>query len=334
MPGWLPEGQITLLAADGGVGKTSLWVDLAAAVSSGRPCLLDDPGHSREPGTVLFMTTEDSVRKKLKKKLRQAGADMSRVVSPDFSGDGEGILRELKFGTGDMAQILRYIRPKLCIFDPVQGFVPPEINMGSRNAMRDCMAPLVALGEELGTTFLVVCHTNKRKGASGRDRIADSADLWDVARSVLMSGFTGEPGVRYLSNEKNNYAPLQESRLFTITDTGLPQPKGTTWKRDRDYQQSRLEATQKPTQDSCKAWILQELAAAGGKLKTTDLDERARLAGYPTRLYQAAKAELKSQGGIDYTARGDPRRGVRVWHITLSDKDIQELPPTTPVPFC
>lgn len=31
---------------------------------------------------------------------------------------------------------------------------------------------------------MVICHTNKRKGAFGRDRIADSADLWDIARSV------------------------------------------------------------------------------------------------------------------------------------------------------
>lgn len=99
--------------------------------------------------------------------------------------------------------------------------------------MRDCMAPLISLGEETGTTFIVVCHTNKRPKASGRDRIADSADLWDVSRSVLMAGYTEDQGVRYLSNEKNNYTTLQETLLFTIDNSGQAHAEGTSWKRDR-----------------------------------------------------------------------------------------------------
>ena len=42
--GWIPQGQITLTAADGGVGKTSLWCNLLAAISSGSRCVLDPPG--------------------------------------------------------------------------------------------------------------------------------------------------------------------------------------------------------------------------------------------------------------------------------------------------
>lgn len=97
-------------------------------------------------------------------------------------------------------------------------YFPPELNMGSRNAMRDCMAHLISLGEETGTTFLIICHTNKRKGTFGRDGIAASGDLWDISRSVLMAGYTEDEGIRYLSNEKNNYTQKQETLLFTIVD--------------------------------------------------------------------------------------------------------------------
>lgn len=39
--GWIPEGQITLLAADGGVGKTSLWYILSPNSAPGsRVCLI------------------------------------------------------------------------------------------------------------------------------------------------------------------------------------------------------------------------------------------------------------------------------------------------------
>ncbi len=49
IPGWLPEGQITLLASDGGIGKTSIWINIVAALSSGQRCLLDPPDYMREP---------------------------------------------------------------------------------------------------------------------------------------------------------------------------------------------------------------------------------------------------------------------------------------------
>ncbi len=331
----MPEGQITLMAADGGVGKTSTWVNAVAAVSSGKRCMLDPPGHTRQPGKVLFMTTEDSVRKKLKKKLRLAGANMANVLTPDFVADKEGILRGLKFGTPEMDRIIKYIKPTLCVFDPVQGFVPPEINMGSRNAMRDCMAPLISLGEETGTTFLVVCHTNKRKGASGRDRIADSADLWDVSRSVIMAGFTEEQGVRYLSNEKNNYDKLQETILFTINADGQAERTGTTWKRDRDYQLEHTVSTSKPKLDDCKEWIFNELAVAGGRIKTKELDEKAQAAGYSVKTYKTAKTEMKNEGMIDFKpVTVGTGRNAREWYTVIpASADMEALPEDTPVPF-
>ncbi len=335
VPGWVPQGQITLFAADGGVGKTSTWVDLAAAVSRGSRCILDPPGHSREPGSVLFLTTEDSIRKKLKKKLRQAGADTLRIYAPDFAGDREGELRNLKFGTGDMARAIRAFKPTLCIFDPIQGFVPQDVNMGARNAMRDCMAPLIALGEELGTTFLVVCHTNKRKGAYSRSRISDSSDLWDIARSVIMAGYTEEQGVRYLSNEKNNYDALQETVLFTVNEQGLVERRGVSWKRDQEYQSQQAAARSKPRLEDCKAFLLQELALAGGRLKTKDLDEKAAQAGYTVNACKTAKREMRAEAQILFrpliTGKG---KNAREWYAVLPGRaDMETLSSDTPVPF-
>lgn len=35
IPGWIPAGQISVIAADGGIGKTTLWCHLIAALSNG-----------------------------------------------------------------------------------------------------------------------------------------------------------------------------------------------------------------------------------------------------------------------------------------------------------
>ena len=315
VPGWLPEGQITLLAADGGIGKTTLWCDLVAAISSGRRCILDPPGHTRKAQTVAFLTTEDSVRKKLKRKLLDAGADESKILTPDFAGDKDGVLRGLKFGSNDMERFIRHFRPRLCIFDPVQGFVPPDINMGSRNAMRDCMAPLISLGEETGTTFLVICHTNKRKGASGRDRIADSADLWDVSRSVIMAGYTEEQGVRYLSQEKNNYDKLQDTVLFEITDSGQAHATGTTWKRDREFMQDFATSVASPRREDCREWFLHQLDTVGGVIASKDLERKAKEAGYSAATLRRVKDELKQTNQIRYFSTGSPKTGDKTWHV-------------------
>lgn len=300
----IPEGQIATLGSDGGVGKTTLAVAIAAARSSGRGCFLDPPGFSCDPQLVAFLSTEDSVKKKLRRKLREAGADMRNVIVPDFAEDKEGLLRGFKFGSELMGQFVRYFKPALCIFDPLQGFIPPLVNMGSRNAMRDCMAPLVSLGEETGTTFLIICHTNKRKQAFGRDRIADSADLWDISRSVMMLGYTEEQGVRYLSHEKSNYGELQPTQLFTIDAGGQIVPSGSTWKRDREFQIEAATATSGPTREDCKTFILTVLDGESGKMPVKTLEDRAKKEGYSERTIRRAKDDLKRDGEILYRSAG------------------------------
>lgn len=315
IPGWLPEGQITLLAADGGIGKTTLWCHLIAALSSGRRCILDPEGFEREPMEVAFLTTEDSVRKKLKRKLSLAGAAMSNIYTVDSAAGGEAFLRSLKFGSEEMEKFVRDSRYKLYVFDPVQGYIPPNLNMGSRNAMRDCLAPLISLGEETGATFLIVAHTNKRKGAFGRDRIADSADLWDISRSVMMAGYTEEQGVRYLSNEKNNYDSLKETLLFSIDGDGQIVPEGTSWKRDREYQQESQFVIAAPKREECTRWLLNRLEAAEGELPVTRLETEATAAGFSRTTLRNAKDALKKDGYIAY--RQSYSEGKRQWSLLL-----------------
>nr|WP_325305124.1 AAA family ATPase [uncultured Dysosmobacter sp.] len=148
VPGWIPAGQISVIAADGGIGKTTLWCHIIAALSNGTTCILDPPEYAREPMKIMFLTTEDSVRKKLRKKLRLAGANMKNIITPDFVGDRSGMLHKLKFGSEELEKVLRHFRPALCVFDPIQGFTPPKVNMGSRNEMRDCTAQLITIGED------------------------------------------------------------------------------------------------------------------------------------------------------------------------------------------
>ena len=319
VPGYIPQGQITLLAADGGVGKTSFWCQLLAALSTGRATLLEkvspkwdsdslsekadtpaetlsakqDTPHKERWGA--FFSTEDSVRKKLKKKLRLAGAKMMNLITLESSSTA---LLELRLGSPELSDFIHSYRPALCVLDPIQGFLPHGVNMAARNEIRECLAPLMALGEQVGTAFLLVCHTNKRAGAWGRTRLADSADLWDAARSVLMMGDAGD-GRRYLSQEKNNYGPLQPTRLYTFSDSGLLVPAGLTQKRDREFQ-LQAQPSAAPKREGCKAFLLQKLEENGGSLPAKELEELAREEGYTKTTVRHSKGELKDSGFLRF----------------------------------
>ena len=158
VPGYIPQGQITLLAADGGVGKTSFWCQLLAALSTGRATLLEDvspkwdsdslSGKADTPAETLsakqdtphkerwgaFFSTEDSVRKKLKKKLRLAGAKMMNLITLESSS---AALLELRLGSPELSDFIHSYRPALCVLDPIQGFLPHGVNMAARNEIRE-----------------------------------------------------------------------------------------------------------------------------------------------------------------------------------------------------
>lgn len=296
--GYIPRYQITSLAGDGGSGKTTVWCALAAAVSSGRvPFLLSGilpPNFiSHEPEMVMFFSAEDSFEYTLKRRLRKNGARLENIVSIDIADDR---FQDIKFNSQFLGQLLDRYRPALCIFDPIQAFVPPDIRMGDRNAMRNCLAPLIGYGEKYGTTFLIIEHANKQSGVWGRKRIADSADIWDISRSVIMAGETSENGIRYLSHEKSNYSVTGNTVLYSIEDETAVF-KGYTKKKDKDFvTESGYITRQAPQKEEAKDFILDFLK--DGEKEVSELDEMANTMSISKNALKNAKTELRNEKKI------------------------------------
>ena len=323
IPGYMPRQQVTILAADGGSGKGGIAVSFVAAVTSGTiPEILDlGVPFEAEPEKVLYLTTEDPAAEVLRKRFRVAGADLSQI---DFIGMDHPLLKEINFTDENeyIRTLLEAFRPGLVVFDPLQAFIPENVKMGERNHMRKCMSKLPVYGGEFGTTFLVLCHTNKRDGASGRNRIADSADIWDIARSVMIAGFTGEDDIRYLSHEKSNYGKLQKTILFTVNDEGKACFNGTTEKKDRDFQKDKQSSTRAaPSKDGAKQHIIDALkAAAGHTLAASELDKMCEAMSISKATLRRAKDDLKSEGMIKYTNKGYGKE--KVWFVELVQEKL------------
>ena len=298
--GYIPAKSITILCGTGGVGKTTLWCSLAAAVSRGEATFLTsgiDIGQFRQNRTVLFFSAEDSVSVVLSERLAKAHAVMKNIRCLDVSDER---FKDIKFSSLKMEKLIDKYRPALCIFDPIQAFIDKRVKMSDRNAMRQEIEPLIKLGQKYGTTFLIVMHTNKQKNVWGRQRMADSADIWDVARSVLMVGETSQEDIGYVSQEKNSYARQAQTVLFK-NEGGVVFRYGVTNKKDRDFvlEESKKEHSSgsDDLQDVCNL-ILSELAEHDGKIRVTDLSEELEALDYSKYIIKTAKQALKKANKI------------------------------------
>lgn len=292
LPG-IPNDNITLIVGDGGVGKGFFSCHLAAAVSAGRYCLLDPENDRKDftPGRVVYLNAEDSFSRVTKQRLTGAGADHEKVVTFD---------ERLPVPTlEDVITCIKQYRPKMVIIDPLQSFVPAGVQMERRNVMRKTLQPLQQIAAEYAVAVVIVMHTNKRANAYGRNRVADSADMWDIARSVFIMGEVGdEDGQVYISHEKNSYGPRLVTHLAKIGDVGRGVAMyytGETEKRDKDFILERdKHPGGRPAKDreAAEDFIISALEKAGGKMEGKALLYLTRQNDISDRTFERARSAL------------------------------------------
>ena len=263
--GLLPMGEVSLLGADGGTGKGLWQAQLIACVTAGKTSGFF-PRPPEKTGKVLIFSGEDDPGKVLKARLTAAGADINRVqvVTSDayFARTGNALCMQDK----SFAKYVESAKPALVIVDPLQSFLPAGVEMASRNQMRAALLPLKALCSSHGCAALIAMHTNKRSNVSGRSRLADSSDIWDIARSVLMMGRDKNSEKLYLSHEKSSYsAPartallhIEQARVEGVT-TAVAVFDGRTDKKDADFVEERRTRLAQTREDTAAA-ILNVLA--------------------------------------------------------------------------
>lgn len=296
VPGYIPKYGITTIAGEGGVGKTSIWCSIVAGITTGKQSFLLGGQlipFDNKPETVVVFSAEDSWEYVLKRRLEANGADMDRIL---YMGASDDRFVDLNFDSDLLKGIIETNRPDLVVYDPVQAFVPANLRMGDRNAMRKCFTPLIGFGETYKTTSIVIAHANKQSGVWGRKRIADSSDIWDSSRSVLMTGIVPDSdGLRYIAHEKSNWGKLEESVIFELEE-GVPIFKSYSKKKDREFILD--EARKKnvaPAAEDAKDFILGTLKEHG-QMEVKELDELAAVNGISKHALKDAKAALKKEG--------------------------------------
>ena len=223
VPKYIPRGSISVIAGEDNYGEfniSDILCALAAAISTGRNAFLVESENQKKlvdskPERVLFFSGKDSIEYTLVRKLKKNGANLNNIRAMDVT---DKKFSKLKFNGVCLEQLLQKYHPALCIFDPVQDFLPTGVKMNVKNAVRNCIAPLVGLGEKYGTAFLIVVHTDNQRPIPGRKKISNSADIWNIGRSRLRVGKTEEKDINYIAHEKSNYSQLGKTVLYRVED--------------------------------------------------------------------------------------------------------------------
>ena len=186
--------------------------------------------------------------------------------------------------------------------------------------MRKCFSPLIGYGETYKTTSIIIAHANKQSNVWGRKRIADSSDIWDASRSVLMVGTVpNSEGLRYISHEKSNWGKLQETALFELRD-GVPIFKSYSKKKDKEFIQedSKLK-NNAPAAEEAKEFIL-DLLNEHQQMEVKELDELAKVEGISKNALKEAKAALRKENKTHTWSVGFSKN-ERKFLISLKDTE-------------
>ena len=317
IPSWIPKRGIKLLFGDGGTGKSYVWGSIVSALSKGNRNLLSQVSSNTEK-RILTLSGEDA-ECVLRSRFEKLNAKMENVfvIGQDSLIVEDEEQPEITFSNGILAEIVEQIKPDLLILDPLQSFIGPTVDMSRRNQMRTAMKPLQVLSAEYDMPVLVVAHSNKRENAeNGRDKLADSADLWDIARSVIMVGYS-EGDTRFISLEKSSYADHLHTptKLFSIDD-GTVTVRGECSNKLRDFVRDRKSNKMEKTESQkelCQDAMLELLE--NGEMDSQEFNTRLKNMGFSKRTVDSSRKQLINEGLI----RMNKQKSGRLTYITGED---------------
>lgn len=188
--------------------------------------------------------------------------------------------------------------------------------MSDKTTMRDFMGGLKALAVKEDTTFLLLAHTNKRE-SYGRQRVGDSAEIWDASRCVFILGKVDD-NTRYLSQEKNNLSKTQPTVLFEIFN-GQVIFKGITDKKDKDFVSNNFGKSKTSQREEMSKLLLQLLKdSENNSIENKELKQIfIENSGCSKSTFERVKKELIENNEIEVKITGKGKE--RTSTITLKE---------------
>ena len=278
---FIPYGKLTIIQGDPGDGKTTLVLNIAAALTQGKG--FENGMNVEEPMNVIYQTAEDGLADTVKPRLEQAGAECSKVLVIDESE------KSLSMTDERIEKALDETGARLLIMDPIQAYLGGGTDMNRANEAREITKHLAIIAEKKNCAIVLIGHMNKAGGIKAAYRGMGSIDFIAVARSVLLVGRV--PGIdnrRAVIQIKNNLAPMGHAKAFDLSEDGFEWIGNYEISVEEvlsgySYKESKLDQAKQ---------LFRELAKDKDRISSLELIELAKAEGISKRTMDTAKKEL------------------------------------------
>jgi hypothetical protein len=191
--GWLSRGDVHGSFGDSKEGKSPVWTDIAAVLTTGRE-FPDGAANENGPVNVILCNSEDSFERKTLPRFLAAGGDATRLkhiegVRPKGSSLRARVLA-LDESTGAVRQYLQVQKEQgrefaLLVFDPITSFLG-RMKYTDHQQTRRVMDPLADLAEEFKLAVVIVNHFNRNTQTTSAQYRTLGGGLYQVCRQVLL----------------------------------------------------------------------------------------------------------------------------------------------------
>lgn len=277
---YIPFGKLTIIHGDGGEGKTTLILQLAALLSRGEKLPCDST--EREPIKVIYQTAEDGLGDTIKPRLLAGNADCSQIKVIDESEATLTMLDER------IEKAIVETGARALILDPVQAYIGAKVDMNRANEVRAILSQLGQIAGQYRCAIILVGHLNKVQGNKSNYRGLGSIDFQATARSVLIVGrLKDNPQIRVMVQDKSSLAPEGEPIAFE-----LDKENGFRWLGHYDISADNLLCgiPREKKSEQAENLILEYLSQ--GKYPQQALLKKAQAIGISKRVLDEAKKEL------------------------------------------
>ncbi len=313
-PGRIPQGKLTLIAGDPGLGKSLLSLEIAARATREKEDWPDDaPGSP--PINVCILAAEDDPADTIRPRLEMLGADLDRVFIIQGTVNKKSVrpISDLKADLRTIESAIREHRIKLLIIDPISSYLQ-NVDTHRDADVRTAVQPIVELARRLDVTVIVVAHLNKGSGRRAIHRVGGSIAFVAAVRAahLVVEQPQRPQAARLLIPLKSNVSAPKPSLEFKLEERGRGHPR-LVWIGESDLSaddalsapDSRNDRA-KDLDDACE-FLSQELEA--GPQPAVELKEMLAEEGFSRRMIGAAKKKL----GI--RSRPDGQAGPRFWSL-------------------
>ncbi|HET6574063.1 MAG TPA: AAA family ATPase [Fimbriiglobus sp.] len=355
---YIPLGKLTMIAGDGGNGKSTLTLALAAAVTTGRAAfgLTYFP---YPPADVLLISCEDDYEDTIVPRLLASGANLGRVRRVDGVQTPDG--SPAPFSLAHFRQLEEELEDhpdvRLVVIDPAGAYIGRAgVDDHKDSELRALLGPLAELAGRRGVAILLVKHLNKGASAKAVHRVGGSVGYVNAVRvAFIVAPHPDEDGLKLFLPVKLNIGKQPPGLSYSLDPLPDAEAQGIvagfseladedrarlaadlfrpTWRgaADMDADTALREAVRKDHPGGSKVDEVAEwLVGFLGEFSWPDseVEAAAKVEGFTFAQLKRAKAQQRqSDPPLVSKKRGF---GKAVWWNWIGDKDVPKLDRPTP----